>query len=142
MNQWEYMFAILLILLVLIIGMITCIILLCTQKARKQNNKCIVIAMAMDIMMILTILLYNFSHSTYYKYNDWKILQTNINSIKEKYGEFDLGKITDNEKGVVAYYIYTDNGPIMSDNLKHYYYIEYDENGTVYNVYDAGQPGG
>lgn len=141
MNQWEYMFAISLILFVLMIGMITGIVVLRMQKAKKQRNKCIVIAMLIDIIMILTILLYNFSHSTYYKYNDWKILKSNIYSVKEKYGEFDLGEITDSEKGVVAYYIYTDDSPIMPDYLKHYYYIEYDENGIVYNVYDAGQPG-
>ena len=42
----------------------------------------------------------------------------------------------------VYYYIYTDNGPIMSDHMKHYYYMEYDENGIVYNIYDGLPPGG
>lgn len=30
----------------------------------------------------------------------------------------------------------------MPDHLKHYYYIEYDEWGVVYNVHDSSQPGG
>ena len=37
--------------------------------------------------------------------------------------------------------IYTDNGPIMPDYNKHYYNIEYDEWGVVYNVYDAYRSG-
>lgn len=86
--------------------------------------------------------MYYSSHSTYYKYNDWIILQRNIHMVEEKYGEFDFGEIEDGKKGTVAYYIYTDNGPIMPDHLKHYYYIEYDEWGMVYNVYDSCQPGG
>ena len=65
-----------------------------------------------------------------------------INMVEQKYGEFDLGEIKENEKGKVAYYIYTDNGPIMPDHLKHYYFIEYDEWGVIYNVYDSCQPGG
>lgn len=78
--------------------------------------------------MIGTVVVYAFSHSTYYKYNDWSILQSDIHIVEKKCGEFDLGEIKDNKKGKVAYYIYTDNGPVMPDHLKHYYYIEYDEN--------------
>lgn len=62
--------------------------------------------------------------------------------IQQKYGAFDLGEVRENEKGRVAYYIYTDNGPIMPDHLEHYYYMEYDENGVIYNVYDAVTLGG
>lgn len=142
MNHWYLMFGIWLILFLLIVGMMICTILLCNKKTRKQSNKGIIIGMILDIVLILTIILYNFSHSTYYKYNDWVILQSNIYIVKQKYGEFDLGEIRDNEKGRVAYYIYTDNAPIMPNYLRHYYYIEYDEKGSVYNVYVAGPPGG
>ena len=62
--------------------------------------------------------------------------------IEQKYGAFDLGEVRENEKGRVAYYIYTDNGPIMPDHMEHYYYMEYDEKGDIYNVYDACAPGG
>ncbi len=92
--------------------------------------------------ILCAVLLYVSSHSTYYKYNDWFILQSNIHKVEQKYGKFDLGEIKDNEKGRAAYYIYTDNGPIMPDHMKHYYYMEYDEWGVIYNVYDGLQPGG
>lgn len=62
--------------------------------------------------------------------------------IEQEYGEFDLGEIQENQKGKVAYYIYTDDGPIMPDHLEHYYYMEYDGWGVIYDVYDACAPGG
>ncbi len=62
--------------------------------------------------------------------------------VREKYGDFDLGIVESDKSGKVAYYIYTDNGPIMPDYLKHYYYIKYDECGVVYSIYEGCQPGG
>jgi hypothetical protein len=53
-----------------------------------------------------------------------------------------LGTISEGHSGTVAYYIYKDNGPIMPDHLDHYYYMEYDENGIIYKVYDGCAPGG
>ena len=128
--------------LLLIVGIIICVISFITKLIRKINKKTVIIAAGIHFVLLIVTSLYAFSHSTYYKYNDWIILQSNIHMIEEKYGEFDLGEIKDGEKGIVAYYIYTDNGPIMPDHLKHYYYIKYDEWGVVYNVYDACQPGG
>ncbi|MGN0682897.1 MAG: hypothetical protein ACI4JY_04385 [Oscillospiraceae bacterium] len=142
MNQWYFIFGILAVLLLLTVGFITCIILIMIRQVRKRKGKAIGISIGINALLLGGTILYTASHSTYYKYNDWAILQSNIYTIEEKYGEFDLGKVNDNQKGRVAYYIYTDNGPIMPDHLKHYYYIEYDENGIVYNVYDECQPGG
>ena len=31
--------------------------------------------------------------------NDWAVLQSNIHMVEQKYGEFDLGEIKENEKG-------------------------------------------
>ena len=98
--------------------------------------------MGIYFVLLVVVILYALSHSTYYRYNDWAVLQSNIHMVEQKYGEFDLGEIKENEKGIVAYYIYTDNGPIMPDHLKHYYFIEYNEWGVIYNVYDSCQPGG
>lgn len=142
MNQWYFIFGILAVLLLLTVGFITCIILIMIRKVRQRKGKAIGISIGINALLFGGTILYTASHSTYYKYNDWAILQSNICTIEEKYGEFDLGKVNDNQKGRVAYYIYTDNGPIMPDHLKHYYYIEYDENGIVYNVYDECQQGG
>lgn len=109
---------------------------------KKKNRKAVIIALCIHLVLLTVSILYASSHSTYHKYNDWVILQSDIHVIEEKYGEFDLGEIKEGEKGRVAYYIYTDNGPIMPDYLKHYYYMEYDERGMIYDVYDECQPGG
>ncbi|MBE6649145.1 MAG: hypothetical protein E7614_06465 [Ruminococcaceae bacterium] len=142
MNQWYFVIGIMCVLFLLIIGFITGVILTMIPKIRKHIGKALGVSLGIVSVLFVFTIFYASSHSTYYKYNDWSILQSNIYTVKEKYGEFDLGKITDNQKGTVAYYIYTDNGPIMPDHLMHYYYIEYDENGIVYNVYDGCQPGG
>lgn len=126
----------------LIVGIIIGIILFIVHKVRKHDNKTTVVSMGFNFVLLVVVILYALSHSTYYRYNDQAVLQSNIHMVEQKYGEFDLGEIKENEKGKVAYYIYTDNGPIMPDHLKHYYFIEYDEWGVIYNVYDSCQPGG
>ena len=126
----------------LIVGIIIGIILFIVHKVRKHDNKTTVVSMGFNFVLLVVVILYALSHSTYYRYNDWAVLQSNIHMVEQKYGEFDLGEIKENEKGKVAYYIYTDNGPIMPDHLKHYYFIEYNEWGVIYNVYDSCQPGG
>lgn len=142
MNQWHFLIGILFLLILLTVGIMICIILFIKHKIRKQSNKGIIVLMVTDAILIMLIISFASSHSTFYRYNDWAILQSNIHMVEQKYGKFDLGEIKDNEKGRVAYYIYTDDGPIMPDYLKHYYHIEYDECGVVYNVYDACHPGG
>ncbi len=142
MNTWYFLFGITCLLLLLTVGLFICIILFVKHRIKKQNNKVIIASTLVDAILLLMIILYASSHSTYYKYNDWTILQNNVNMVEQKYGEFDLGEVRYGEKGKVAYYIYTDNGPIMPDHLKHYYYIEYDEKGIIYHVYDGCQPGG
>ena len=103
---------------------------------RKKNRKAVIIALCIHFVLLTVSILYASSHSTYYKYNDWVILHSNIHMIEEKYGEFDSGEIKEGEKGRVAYYIYKDNGEIMNEQLKKYYYMEYDEWGMIYNVSD------
>lgn len=142
MNQWYFTIGIWLILFMLLVGIVFGIILFIVHKVRKHKNKTIAVSIGINFALLVVVILYALSHSTYYRYNDWAILQSDIHMVKQMYGEFDLGNIKENEKGKVAYYIYTDNGPIMPDHLKHYYYIEYDEWGVVYNVYDSCQPGG
>lgn len=132
----------LLAVLLLIVGIIICGISLIAKIVRKKDKRAVIIALCSHLILLAVSILYAASHSTYYKYNDWAILQSNIHMIEEKYGEFDLGEVKENEKGRVAYYIYTDNGPIMPDHLKHYYYMEYDERGVIYIVFDGCQPGG
>lgn len=142
MNQWYFDIVMLMILLLLIVGILICIISIIILNAKKRNKKVAIISLSINLILLVVNVLYVSSHSTYYKFNDWSILQSNIYDIEKKYGEFDLGEIKENQKGRVGYYIYTDNGPIMPDYLKHYYYMEYDEWGNIYNVYDGSQPGG
>ena len=142
MNQWYFDIGILFVILLLIVGIIVCVISFITKLIKKKNRKAVIIAVGIHFVLLTVSILYASSHSTYYKYNDWVILQSNIHMIEEKYGEFDLGEIKEGKKGRVAYCIYTDSGPIMPDHLKHNYYMEYDEWGMIYNVSNECQPGG
>lgn len=142
MNQWYFDIGMLLILFLLIVGIVICAILFIVQKIRKRNKMFAVLSLIINFSLFVLTVLYASSHSTYYKYNDWAILRSNIYMVEQKYGKFDLGEIKQNQRGTVAYYIYTDNGPIMPDHMEHYYYMEYDEKGDIYNVYDACAPGG
>ena len=142
MNPWIIDFCYFVLLLCFVIGGIASVVLLIGRKRKKKSIKSTVISLVIGIFLLAVLILFIASHSTYYKYNDWTILQSNIRVVQQKYGDFDLGTIRDNQAGKVAYYIYTDNGPIMPDHLKHYYYMEYDEWGMIYKVYESCQPGG
>ena len=142
MNPWVIDFCYLVLLLCFLIVGIASVVLIIVRKHKKKNIKPTVMSLVISIFLLVVLILFIISHSTYYKYNDWVILQSNINVVQQKYGDFDLGTIRDNQAGKVAYYIYTDNGPIMPDHLKHYYYMEYDEWGVIYKVYESCQPGG
>ena len=142
MNPWVIDFCYFILLVCFLIAGITSVVLMIVRKHKKKNRKPAVMSLLISIFLLAVLILFIVSHSTYYKYNDWVILQSNIYVIQQKYGDFDLGTIRDNQAGKVAYYIYTDNGPIMPDHLKHYYYMEYDEWGVIYKVYESCQPGG
>ena len=142
MNPWIVYFCYLLFLLIFLITGIISVILIIKGKNKKKSIKAPVISLVISTLLLLMLILFAASHPTYYKYNDWSVLGSSISMVRQKYGDFDLGEVTDNQAGSVAYYIYTDNGPIMPDHLKHYYYMEYDESGTIQKVFDACQPGG
>ena len=111
MNQWYFDIGLLFVIFLLIVGIIICVISLIIKLIKKKNRKAVIIAVCIHFVLLTVSILYGSSHSTYYKYNDWVILNRN-------------------------------NGPIMPDHLKHYYYMEYDEWGMIYNVFDGLQPGG
>ena len=66
----------------------------------------------------------SYTHLDVYKrqYNDWWVQGRTISQVEARYGPFDISR-----NGVLGYYIYTDNGPIMPDHLPHYYYLEYED---------------
>lgn len=142
MSPWYILGVYLLLELTLIITMIVSLVLIITFRVKKKPSKKSKIYFGLSVVAFLCLNIFIMSHPTYYKYNDWWVEQNNILKVRERYGDFDLGTYTKGKPGVVGYYIYTDNGPIMPDHLMHYYYIEYDCWGIVEKVYDAGSPGG
>lgn len=123
-------------------GAIISAVWLSLRCIRKQKKKAAALSLAFSLLLFCAVWVFTLSHGTYYKYNDWRIVGQSIHAVEEKYGEFDLGAVTEHTAGWAAYYIYTDNGPVMPDYLEHYYYMEYDEHGVVYRVYGGCQPGG
>lgn len=142
MNPWYVNFIYLILFALLSVLVVVGIVWLAVSCRKKKRVRKPIAVMLTSITLLLSLILFVASHSTYYKYNDWKMLISNVYMIKKEYGPFDAGTLTEGKAGRVGYYIYTDNGPIMPDHLKHYYYLEYDEWGMVYNVYDGCQIGG
>ena len=142
MNPWSVDFCYLLLFIILLIIGIISVIMIIKNKHKQVSVRSSVVSLVTSSVLFSMLTVFVASHSTYYKFNDWTIVGSNISMVQQKYGDFDLGAVTDNKAGKVAYYTYTDNGPIMPDHLKHYYYIEYDESGLINKVYDACQPGG
>lgn len=70
------------------------------------------------------------SHNTWIEYNDYWILNNNIEKVQSRYGDFEYEK--NGEKG---YHVFYNNGPVMPDYLNYYYIMEYDEAGNIYKVY-------
>lgn len=142
MHPWHVAIIKLIMFLVLFICFIILIVLLIRAKKNHKATRTIGLLLSLDILLFVCSLIFVLSHSTYYKYNDWAILNSDINSVINKYGVFDIGSIQEGKSGRVGYYIYTDNVWIMPDHLQHYYAIYFDESGTVYRVEDSLPPGG
>lgn len=142
MDIWEYIFIKLGVHILLILGIIVSIIFFAFCCIKKRKKKPAVFALFTFLLLYLTALLFFSSHKTWYQFNDWYIIGQDIRTIEKKYGAFDLGCIMEGKSHWAAYYIYTDNGFIMPDHLEHYYYMEYDETGIIYEVYDDIRPGG
>ena len=142
MNAWYQDFIYLGVFLTLALLVLGFVIWLVAGIIKKRKIKKQIISLSVSAVLLLVAVLFIGSHSTYYLFNDCRILGNHIQEVPKQYGEPDLGRYTNGTSGRFGYYIYTDNGPIMPDHLDHYYYIEYDENGIVTDVYDGCQPGG
>ena len=96
------------------------------------------VLIAVQIAITVPVSLYTALHSTHYKYNNWWIVGRSTEEVETRYGEFDI-----RVGNRVGYYLYTGNRvPIMSDSTPCYYYMEFDENNIVRQVYKCVQPGG
>ena len=140
MNSWYAEIIEILVILILVIFFIIFLVMLIKAKRNNKNTKSKIIFLSVDIILLACSLL--LSHPTYYKFNDWFILKSDIKSVVLEYGQYDLGSIEDGKSGKIGYYIYTDNSTIMPDHLKHYYWIYNYENGMVEKVEESLQPGG
>ena len=102
-----------------------------------RRNLFITLAVLAAITLLTIFLLYE-THLIYtIRYDAGWIIGRCISDVEERYGKFDLER-----SGSSAYYIYTDNYGLWSDGLDHYYYMRYDSDGIVYEVYDGCQSGG
>lgn len=142
MHPWYVAIIKLILFLGLFICFIMLMVMLISAKIHHKATRTIGLLLSLDIILFAYSLIFVLSHSTYYKYNDWAILNSDINSVINKYGVFDIGSIQEGKSGSVGYYIYTDNVWIMPDHMDHYYWIYFDESGTVYRVEDSLPPGG
>lgn len=130
------------LLLIFLISFIVLLIALIVRKFKKKKIIKTVCLLVIDTILFALVLIFHLSHSTYYKFNDWYVLNSDINSVVEKYGPFDKGELHEGKEGKIGYYIYTDNGPIMPDHAPHYYWISFDEFGNVYDVNESLPAGG
>ena len=121
---------------VLVLILFAFLLVLIVKLLKKNRVITSAIVIAADLVLLSCSVLFGVTHKTYYKFNDRKILKSNITDIHEKYGEPDrsYGKYD-------MYYIYTDNDHIMPDHLPHYYCIRYNDEGGVVEVWDGVLPG-
>lgn len=112
------------------------------NKRDSRSNRTLNIVLVPLIILSGAAIAFKLSHSISCKYNDWFILGNSIDSIKDRYGNFDIRTSAKENSGTAGYYLYTDNGFIMPDHLDYYYYMKYDESGVVYQVFEGSQPGG
>lgn len=121
----------LIVLFVLSLAVVISAVTLAVFLKKKKSAKKPLSVLAASLVLLTGAAVFIASHSTYYKYNDWWILQNHIVKIEERYGAFDIGNYEEGKRGTAAYYIYTDDG------LNHYYFIRYDETGIVYEITDS-----
>lgn len=137
MSLWDLFFIYAILYFIFTVSIIVLIISNRINKSKKKQR-----ALVCILFSLLLFILFHRSHKTYYKYNDWFILNNNIHRVHEVYGDFDVGIIEDGQERRVGYYVYTDNGPLMPSHLPQYYTMYYDEHGIVYMVSVNGPPGG
>ena len=141
MNPWYTDIITLLIFAALIIGLIVILVMMIRSRKRNEPVKTKLAALSVNTVLLASVAVFAVSHSTYYKYNDWDIINSDIRSVVGKYGDPDEGTVQDGRAGKIGYYIYTDNGPIMPDHLQYYYWIYYDENGKVCDIKEMSRLG-
>lgn len=142
MNPWYVLIIELFVFTALVICFIVFLVLLITAKKKKKPTVFKSVLLSLDVILLACSAIFALSHPTWYKFNDWSVMNADIDSVISRYGSFDIGEAEEGKQGKAGYYIYTDDGPVMPDHMKHYYWVYFDENGTVYRVGDEASAGG
>ena len=101
MNPWYELFIYLFLFAVIIISGIISVVMIIRNRKKGRSVKRNVISLVVCCAFIASLLLLVAFHPTYYKFNDWTILNSSIYEVQDKYGNFDIGKITPMEAGKV-----------------------------------------
>lgn len=99
----------------------------------KKKRKMGIYQLISSILLGGMIYLFLISHSTWIEYNDWWVINNNLEEIKSRYGDFDYEIY--GERWCVGYHVFYNNGPLMPDYSNYFYVMEADEAGIVYEVY-------
>ena len=105
------------------------------KKRTKQRIITIVV-----LVILALIILYAYSHSTHWKFNDWFVLNSSREEIIAWYGQpdFERGSLIGYETGSKDHGL----GPMGGTGLPLYYWIEFDDSGYASQVYVALPMGG
>lgn len=130
------------ILAFLFLVLIILIVVILFSLKNKARLKILIISVCVMLVIFISYTLWLLSHGETHKYNDWWIVGNEVTDVAKRYGAFDIGKYEKGYSGEVAYYLFEDHGGIMPSHQSLYYYIRYDDNGIVTDVFVGGPYGG
>lgn len=142
MNAWTMLFAYAAVVLLALALLAAAAAVMIYAAAKKKPVRKPLVFLAVSAALAAVVVLFTNSHGTYIRFDDWWIYRSGAQKTEERYGAPEIGGYVQGKPGRLGYYIYKDNGPIMPDHLRHYYYVEYDGQGNVTEIYDGAQPGG
>ncbi len=116
----------------------------------KTINKKKLLIAGISVVIVTAIALIFASRSTCLKYNDWWIVGNSIENVRDRYGEFTRGMYGNyncdgdfgDDGGIVGYFIYVDNAMVMPSHQPQYYWIKYNSDNIVEEVFVDTVPGG
>ena len=119
-----------------VIGIMIFTVWIIIAKVKKKKVRLPILLLLGNIAFEGSIGLLMCSHAHDIRFNDWYIVGNNINTVCEKYGEPDKwsDEIVSGKRGVVRYFLYMNNSPVMPDHLPYWYWIYYNEQGIVEKV--------
>ena len=131
------------LMVLLVIGIIIFTVWIIVAKVKKKRICLPIILLSVSIILGVGIGLFKCSHANDIRFNDWYIVGNNINTVCERYGESDewSDEIVSGKRGVIRYFLYEDNSPVMPDHLPYWYCIYYNEQGIVEKVRVKTKPG-